>query len=71
MNELMFFAGRHAWISMIVAIVFISQWFGYRHKELKVHQEMRMREMEHQRKLEELELELEKARAQQASEKVV
>ncbi len=58
------FLGRHAWVLMIVAVVFIGNWFGYRHRELKFHEEMRIREMEHQRKMKELELELEKARAQ-------
>lgn len=47
---------------MIVAIVAIVHWFKARDKELQYHQDLRVREMEHQRKMKELEIELEKAR---------
>jgi len=43
----------------IVAIVF---WFKARAKELQFHQDLRIREMEHQRKMKELEVELEKSK---------
>ena len=54
-------------MAMVVAIVGIALWFAGRQRELKVHQELRIREMEHARKLKEMEiekakLELEKAR---------
>jgi hypothetical protein len=43
----------------IVAIVF---WFKSRAKELQFHQDLRIREMEHQRKMKELEVDLERAK---------
>jgi len=49
--------------AMIVAIVAIVHWYKARDKELQFHQDLRIREMEHQRKMKELEVELEKARA--------
>jgi len=48
--------------AMIVAIVAIVHWFKARDKELQYHQDLRVREMEHQRKMKELEIELEKAK---------
>lgn len=54
-------------VAIIVGIVF---WFKAREKELQYHQDTRIREMEHQRKMKELELELEKIKAAQVSEKV-
>ena len=50
---------------MIVAIVAIVYWHKSRERELQVHQEMRIREMEHQRKMKEFGLEIEKAKASQ------
>jgi len=55
-----------AGMAMIIAIVGIVFWYKARERELAVHQDMRTREMEHQRKLKELDLELEKAKAVQA-----
>jgi len=43
----------------IVAIVF---WHRTRLKELQFHQDLRIREMEHQTKLKQLEIELERAK---------
>jgi uncharacterized membrane protein (DUF106 family) len=54
-------------VAVIVGIVF---WYKARDKELMYHQDMRMREMEHQRRMKELELEVEKVKARQAAEKV-
>jgi hypothetical protein len=54
--------GTIAGTLMIVAIVGIVYWFKAREKELQFHQDLRIREMEHQRKLKELDVELEKAR---------
>jgi len=54
---------------MIVAIVGTVFWFKAREKELQFHQDLRVREMEHQRKMKELEVELEKAKAMQATGK--
>ncbi len=48
----------------IVAIVFLSK---ARAKELQFHQDLRVREMEHQLKMKQLEVELEKARATKSS----
>jgi hypothetical protein len=48
----------------IVAIVF---WFKARDKELQYHQDLRIREMEHQRKMKELEVDLEKAKGRSSS----
>ncbi|PYV23045.1 MAG: hypothetical protein DMG24_15090 [Acidobacteria bacterium] len=49
--------------TMIVLIVGIVFWFKARERELQVPQEMRIREMEHQRKMKELELDIEKTKA--------
>ncbi len=48
--------------AMIVAIVGIVHWFKARDKELRYHQDLRIREMEHQAKMKTLEIELEKAK---------
>jgi hypothetical protein len=57
-DELIPFAG----MLMVIGIVGIVFWFKGREKELVFHQDLRVREMEHQRKMKELEVELEKAR---------
>ena len=49
---------------LIVGIVF---WYKAREKEIQAQQELRIREMEHQRRMKELEVGLEKAKAQQVS----
>ena len=46
-----------------MAIVGIVLWFKARDKELQYHQDLRIREMEHQLKMKELEMELEKTKA--------
>ena len=51
---------------MIVAIVAIVFWFKARDKELQYHQDLRIREMEHQVKMKTLEIELEKAKQRTA-----
>ncbi len=51
-----------AGIILIIAIVGMAFWHKVRETELQVHQDMRIREMEHQRKMKELELEKVKAR---------
>ena len=56
-----------AGILMPVLIVGIVFWFKAHEKDLQFHQDMRIREMEHQRKMKELEIELEKTKAPQAS----
>jgi hypothetical protein len=60
---------RFGALLMVVAIVGIVFWFRGREKELQFHQDMRIREMEHVRKMKELELELEKERNRKAAEK--
>jgi hypothetical protein len=54
---------------MVVFIVGIVFWFKAREKELQYHQDLRIREMEHQRKMKELELEVEKLKARQGSDR--
>ncbi len=54
-----------AGMAMVLGIVAIVFWFKAREKELQYHQDLRLREMEHQRKMKELEVELEKARNRQ------
>ena len=61
--------GTIAGTLMVVAIVGIVYWFKARDKELQYHQDLRIREMDHQRKMKELEVELEKAKAMQATAK--
>jgi hypothetical protein len=56
--------------AMIVAIVGIVFWYKGRERELQVHQEMQMRQMDHDRRMKELELErakveLEKSKVEQ------
>jgi predicted negative regulator of RcsB-dependent stress response len=58
--------GNGLWV-MIIAVVAIGGWFKYREHELRVQQELRVKEMEHQQKMKELELELEKTKAKQAT----
>ena len=48
--------------AMVVAIVGIVHWYKARDKELQYHQDLRVREMDHQVKMRQLEVELEKAR---------
>ena len=52
---------------MPVFIVGIIFWFKAHDKDLQFHQDLRIREMEHQRKMKELEIELEKTKAQRVS----
>jgi hypothetical protein len=56
---------------MVVALVGIVFWFKGRERELQVHQEMQVRQMEHERRMKELELErskveLEKSKVEQS-----
>jgi hypothetical protein len=46
--------------AMIVTIVAIVFWNKTRAKELDLHREMRLREMEHERNLKQMELDIEK-----------
>jgi len=55
-------AGTIFGTAMILGIVAIVHWYKARDKELQYHQDLRVREMEHQRKMKELEIELEKAK---------
>ena len=45
---------------MVLGIIAIVFWYRAREKELQFHQDLRIREMEHLRKMKELELEVEK-----------
>ena len=49
--------------AIVVAIVGIVHWHKARDKELQYHQDLRIREMEHQRKMKELEVEMERIKA--------
>jgi hypothetical protein len=62
-------ARNGVWV-MIIAVVGMGSWFKYREHELKVHQDLRMREMEHEREMKKLEVDLEKARGRQDAERV-
>ena len=55
-------SGNGLWI-MIIAVVGISTWFRFREKELRTHEELRVKEMQHLQKMKELEIELEKTKA--------
>ena len=52
---------------MVLGIVAIVFWFKARDKELQYHQDLRIREMEHQRKMKELEVELEKTKGRSST----
>ena len=52
---------------MVLGIVVIVFWSKARAKELQFHQDLRIREMEHQRKMKELEVDLEKAKGRSSS----
>jgi len=54
--------GNGLWI-MIIAVVGIGTWFRFREKELRTHEELRTKEMEHLQKMKVLEIELEKTKA--------
>ena len=58
----LFFLFLMAGMLMVVFIVGIVSWRKAREKELQFHQDLRIREMDHERRMKELELELEKAR---------
>ena len=53
--------------AIVVAIVGIVHWHKARDKELQYHQDLRIREMEHQRKMKELEVEMERIKARSIS----
>ena len=52
---------------MVVAIVGIVFWHKARDKELQFHQDLRLKEMDHQRRMKEIELEIEKVKAAQST----
>jgi type II secretory pathway component PulM len=52
-----------AGMAMVVAIIGIVFWYKAREKELQFHQDLRLREMEHQKRMKEIELEIEKLKA--------
>jgi len=59
--------GTIAGTLMTVAIVAIVFWSRARTRELQFHQDLRIREMEHQVRMKELEVELEKAKARSST----
>ena len=59
-------SGNGLWI-MIIAVVGIGTWFKFREKELRTHEELRTKEMEHLEKMKELEIELEKAKGRSST----
>jgi hypothetical protein len=58
--------GNGLWI-MIIAVVGIGTWFRFREKELRTHEELRTKEMEHLQKMKALEIELEKAKGRSST----
>ncbi len=62
-------AGMLAGMLMVVAIVGIVFWYKAREKELQFHQDLRVHEMENQKRMKELELEIEKVKAAGGSPK--
>ena len=56
------------WV-MIIAVVAIGCWFKFREKELRSHEELRVREMQHLQKMKELEIELAKTKGRDAESK--
>ena len=69
MHDFVDLLGHNGLWVMIIAVVAIGSWFKFREKELRSHEELRTREMQHLQKMKELEIELEKARAGQSAEK--
>jgi hypothetical protein len=61
-----FLSGNGLWV-MIIAVVGIGSWFRYREKELRSHEELRRKEMEHLQKMKELEIELEKTKGRSST----
>jgi hypothetical protein len=54
---------------MVLGIVAIVFWSKARAKELQFHQDLRIREMEHQAKMKQLEIDLEKAKGRNAGDR--
>ena len=54
-------SGNGMWV-MIIAVVAIGSWFKFRERELRSHEELRVKEMQHLQKMKELEIELEKSK---------
>jgi hypothetical protein len=61
-----FLSGNGLWV-MIIAVVAITTWFKFREKELRTHEELRVKEMEHLQKMKELEIELEKTKGRSST----
>jgi hypothetical protein len=61
-----FLNGNGLWV-MIIAVVGIGSWFKFREKELRTHEELRVKEMQHLQKMKELEIELEKTKARSST----
>jgi len=56
-----FLSGNGLWV-MIIAVVAITSWVKFRERELRSHEELRTKEMQHLQKMKELEIELEKTK---------
>jgi hypothetical protein len=67
MHDLVTLLSRNGLWIMIIAVVGFSTWFRFREKELRTHEAMRTREMEHLQKMKQLEIELEKAKGHSSS----
>ena len=65
-----FLSGNGLWV-MIIAVVAIGSWSKFRASELRAHQELRAKEMEHLQKMKELEIELEKAKGRSSTGQTV
>ena len=67
MHDLVAMLGANGLWIMIIAVVGIGSWFSFRGRELRSHEEMRIKEMEHLQKMKELEIELEKAKGRSSA----
>ena len=67
MHDIISVIGNNGLWVMIIAVVAIGGWFKLREKELRIQQEMRLKEIAHQEKMKEMELELEKAKSKQTT----
>ncbi len=59
-------SGNGMWV-MIIAVVGIGSWFKFRERELRSHEELRVKEMQHLQKMKELEIDLEKAKGRSST----
>lgn len=69
-NQIVDMIARNGVWVMIIAVVAIPGWLKFRAHELKIHQDLRLREMEHEREMKQLEVEMAKAKTPRETERV-